>query len=691
MVKLNLKNQKGVDLPVASPGEHIGNVEIEVTAHLGQKTGDPTSPSHPLIVESLGSGQFAINLSGQIIPDHDFVLRFPLTEKSIEPVVWCAQDNDSREFVLVNWLPVSNENLETSIQPREFVFVLDRSGSMSGEPIRQARNALRACLRILEPKDTFRILLFDDQLEWYQPGAIQVAQAAIDQADQYLNSIEGRGGTEIVQAVESALDVPTDRERVRYILFLTDGAISAEDRALQVIRKKLNQSRIFTFGIGPSVNRALLSKMAHLGRGTAEFLQLDEDIEGTILRFQDKVAFPVLTDIQLEWVDCKAWDIIPSILPDLYAGQSLQLVTRLQRSTPDLSSRLRITGNRGTEKISMDIALPGSRSDMPEVKRVWARARIEELLEQSASGVALPHNIRQEVIGLALEHRLVTPYTAFIALDPEVVNPKGEMLTIAVAQPLPAGLNRGGFYPPPPVQMAQMSFAMPAMPRRLNAKQAMADTSARESAVDNEMYRQKSPSPENSTLGMGDIQASPHPRAERSMILSGSPEPDGTDSAEILRWLARTQNLNGSWSEDVEFTAAAILAFIRQEHTPRRGSYRKQVGRAAEWLLQATCGATQSHIRAAALHELASTEPGLAYVPQIETLISQLPPAMTPLEQIIRAKINHHEGSIPVPAGITDLESLRIACILKLELSVPAELLKNDPKNLARVWMAGMN
>ncbi len=301
------EESKGVDSPVASPGEKIGDVEIEVTALLGQKTGDPTSPSHPLLIEKLGDGQYSVSLQGQTIPDHDFALRFPFIEKSIEPVVWCAQDAHNSEYVLVNWLPVSNDTLEASIQPREFIFVLDRSGSMSGEPIRQARNALRACLRILEPKDTFRILLFDDRLEWYQPEAVQVAQAAIDQTDQFLNTIEGRGGTEIVQAVESALDVPADRERGRYILFLTDGAVSAEDRAFQAIRKKLSQARIFTFGIGSSVNRALLSKMAQLGRGTAEFLQLDEDIEGAILRFQDKVAFPVLTDIQLDWdmIQCK--------------------------------------------------------------------------------------------------------------------------------------------------------------------------------------------------------------------------------------------------------------------------------------------------------------------------------------------------------------------------------------------------
>ncbi len=678
---------KGVDSPVANPVEKIGLVEVEVTAMLGHKIGEPSSPSHQLSIERLGDGQFAISLQKEYIPNHDYILRFPLIDKTVEPVVWCTQDANC-DIALVNWLPVSNEIQETTIPPREFVFVLDRSGSMSGEPIRQARNALRACLRILNPKDTFRILLFDNQLEWYKPDAIQVMQDEVDQADLFLNTIEGRGGTEIVQAVEAALNLPADRERIRYILFLTDGAVSAEDRALQSIYKKLKQARIFTFGIGPSVNRALLSKMAHLGRGTAEFLQLNEDIEGSILRFQDKVAFPVLTDIQLDWAGCQVWDMIPGMLPDLYAGQSLQLVTRLKRKSPRQDSKLRITGLRGKEKVATEIMLPENVADLPELKRAWARARIDELLEQSASGASLPHKVRQEVIGLALEYRLVTPFTAFTALDPEVVNPDGEMLAIAVAQPLPEGLDRVGFFPPAPVHMAQANISMP-MSRMTGSKRTSEDSSAREKAVDNELYQKRTSPSANIAPDPVEFLASP-PSAGRPMILSVSSEKEGGDSTEVLRWLARTQNLNGSWMEDVELTAAALIAFVRMGHTNRRGYYRKQVTRAAEWLLRTTCVGTPAFIRAFALHELASVDPKLAQNQQINTMISQLPTARSPLEQIIHTLLSHPGTPMTGPLKITDLESLRMASVLNVNLEVPAQLLKNDPQHLASVWSVGL-
>ena len=677
---------RGVDSPVASPREKIGSVEITVTTQLGSETGDPASPSHRLTVDKLGVGQFSITLEGQYIPDHDFILRFPLTGQMIEPAVWCTRDNHS-EFTLVSWLPSINDSQEALIPPREFVFVLDRSGSMTGEPIRQARNALRACLRILEPKDTFRILLFDDRLEWYQPEAVQITQETINQADAYLSHIEGRGGTEIVQALQTSLALPEDRERIRYILFLTDGAVSAEGRALQLIRRKLTKARIFTFGIGPSVNRALLSKMAQLGRGAAEFLQLDEDIESAVIRFQDKVAFPVLTDIQLDWKGCKVWDTIPALLPDLYAGQSLQLVTRLHRNESASSPVLKITGVRGKDKAVMDIKIPISDSDMPEVKRAWAKARIDQLLEQSASAEANIHQIRQEVIGLAMEHRLVTPYTAFIAVDPAVVNPNGEALTIAVAQPLPKGLSRAGFFPPPSAKMVRANLVNSAMPRMVSGKRTLNDMPLNAMASNNAAAKKPGALYTKSNRDHEDLLASP-PSVPPPGILPVTKNDEVVNPAELLRSLARTQNMNGSWSEDIEFTAAALLAFVRQGHTTHAGFYRKQVGRTANWLVNARCVGVLNFIRAFALYELASADSNLNSMELIKAIIDQLPPAQNGLEHVIQSLLNHREPPTQNLQRITDLDSLRVACILNLDLKVPPGLLKDDHGNLARVWMA---
>jgi Ca-activated chloride channel family protein len=171
--------------------------------------------------------------------------------------------------VLVTALP---PRLDAAAEPapREFVFVLDRSGSMSGGPLDQARNALRACLRALGPQDAFAILAFDDKLEWFQREACAITQARVEEADRWLGRINARGGTDILGALDAALQFARDRERRRYVVFLTDGAVSAEDEALRP--SSANTAAPVHPRTGPSVNRALLARVAGLG-GTAEFLQ----------------------------------------------------------------------------------------------------------------------------------------------------------------------------------------------------------------------------------------------------------------------------------------------------------------------------------------------------------------------------------------------------------------------------------
>src|SRR5690606_32279726 len=131
-------------------------------------------------------------------------------------------------------------------------------------------------------------------------------------------------------ALEAALNLADDPRRGRVIVFLTDGAVSAEARLLEQLREKIGAARMFTFGIGPSVNRALISRMAVLGRGRAQFLQLNEDIEGAIIQFQDSISFPALTDLSLAWQSGEGSDIYPARLPDLYHGQPLEICGRVK-------------------------------------------------------------------------------------------------------------------------------------------------------------------------------------------------------------------------------------------------------------------------------------------------------------------------------------------------------------------------
>ena len=410
-----------------------------------------TRPALPIRLRRLrlDERRFQVRLAGEQLPDRDFVLRYTVSGADIRPAAWTGEHKDG-DFFLATLIPPTPET-EVEVPPREFIFVLDRSGSMSGGPIMQARNALRACLRVLGTEDNFRILLFDHELEWYQAEPSKVTQADVDAADTFLAGVDARGGTEIISALKAALTIPVDSRRTRLVVFLTDGAVSAEGRALERLAADLGNARVFTFGIGPSVNRALLGKMASLGRGVAEFLQAEEDIEGAIIRFQDRVSMPVLTDLSIEWKSGKAWDVYPSLLPDLYIGQPLEICGRM-KSAGGKPTRAVIRGKRAGQMMEFVLDLPTASAVDASIGRAWARARVDDLLDRMVLEPKESESLRASVIGVALEFGLVTSFTAFVVVD-EHITGGGKPVLVRVAQPLPAGLDFGGYAAPPPSAM----------------------------------------------------------------------------------------------------------------------------------------------------------------------------------------------------------------------------------------------
>jgi len=638
----------GTAHPVAEPGEAIGPVEITLSLQCSPTCDTPTSPSHPLDVARLDEGRYQVRLAQSAIPDHDLVLRYRAALDAPMLSAYAHQAAQGAHF-LVNLLPPRIDAAAVAPSPRDFIFVLDRSGSMMGEPIAQARNALRACLRALNPGDTFRILLFDNEMEWFQPEPSTVTQAQIEAADDYLAQVEGRGGTDIIGALYTTLNLPAGPAgRTRYVVFLTDGAVSAEDRALEHVRRQIGAARLFTFGIGPSVNRALLRRMAALGRGTAEFLQLDEDIEGAIIRFQDRISFPALQNIQVEWRGARVWDTYPTQLPDLYYGQPLEMTGRMaagEGSQPVLI----LSGSMDGQPLRLE--QPLTFVNEPAIGRAWARARIDELVEKQLAGDISPEQARDEILSLALRHQLLSSHTAFVAVDDEVVAAGGQPVVIAVAQPLPQGLNMAGFtgavLPAPAARMMRMASFMPA------STDAMAL---------NKMSTQTSP------------------RAGRALKESADAQPAAMTTDALLRELARTQNVNGSWQDDIELTLAAVLAFVRNGHTTHAGSYRQQLRKAYVWLAKAQIDPDDDDyldIRVLVLTELAEKTGSDEQAQVAKKLDTTL-------------KRSDRWGMSPPPQIAKDMDTLRIAVILNSHITPAPSLLKGKHGFLARVWAASL-
>lgn len=671
---------KGVHAPIANSAERIGPVEIELSIDAGvEMVGEPVSPSHPIEVVRLDERRFQVRTAGEQIPDHDFVMRYTVAGEQVKAAVWTSASAGQETF-LASFIP---PRMDEEIQPlpREFIFVLDRSGSMTGEPIAQARNALRACLRTLNPEDTFRILLFDHELDWYRAEAVRVTQEELHLADEYLAKVQGRGGTEIVRALEAALTVPGTKDRTRFVVFLTDGAVSAEERALEQVRKKIGDARLFSFGIGPSVNRALLSRMASLGRGSAAFLQLDEDIEGEIIRFQDRVSFPVVTDLQLTWENAKVFDVYPSRLPDLYIGQPLEISGRLVRAGSG-PVRFALKGKRGEETITLQVTLPESAAADPAIDRIWARARVEDLFERQSLEARQMDDFRTEIIGLALRYRLATAYTAFVAVDAEVAG-EGKPRLIHVAQPLPAGLQRDAFMGSPQAFLAA-NMPLPSAP----AEYTLIRTMSRPHQGRMKGFESQQIDKSMMTADAESTQpVSRKIKMKSDQMLESAPDalPSLTDRQGILRWLARTQNLNGSWKDDLEWTAAALLAFIRAGHTTRAGSFRQIVRRAVSWLVIQQPGSWQAFLQARVFQELAEATGDEKDRMLAQAALAALPQPSMPLE---RAALNLSQS---LPKTIRSMDDLRTAALSGSAAEVPEALLQGSQADLARVWAASIN
>ena len=577
---------EGAEAHVSPHGSPAPSVNINVSVDAGAEIGDINSiesTSHPLEVTRLDERRAQVRLAGDHIPNKDFVLRYPAAGEDVGARAWLSASPAGAKLLATLVPPAMTDDAEPP--PREFVFVLDRSGSMSGGPLAEAKNALRACLRTLGERDSFALLAFDDRLEWHRERSVPFSQRAVDDADRWLERLDARGGTEIAGALGAALSLPADSERRRYVVFLTDGAVHDEAGTLDVVRRSLGRARLFAFGLGPSVNRGLLAKAAEAGRGTAEFIQLGEDVEGAIIRFQDRVSYPVLTDLRLEWEGVKAWDVYPRSLPDLYAGQPLEVVACAAHEGGTAEGSLTLIGTRGGEEVRARVVLPRPGARDGAVERAWARARVDDLLVQGSESTRNLPGAREQVIALAIEHRLVTPYTSLVAVDAEgEARGDGRPRQVAVSQPLPEGVIIGGALPP---MMASASMPMfrasaAAPPRKAGSGRSIFGMFKRKrTSVEAYQNAESAPPPSDSYEDTALYQTGPMSSAQ-------TPKAPSSDPELVLRELARTQNASGSWGAgdvEVEFTAAAVLAFVRGGHTRRSGHFRRQVSKAVRWLL----------------------------------------------------------------------------------------------------------
>jgi len=427
------------------------NIFIDLDA--GFPIGEVTSPTHLLYIEEKSEHIRNIQLAREgEIPDKDFILKYSSTGEKVENNLTFYREEGKTGTFMFHLTPKIDYGPEEMLK-REIIFILDRSGSMEGTPMEQAKKALKACLRTLRWGDSFAIINFDDQLDILSDRSLAFNDENLKKADDFVNATYARGWTEILPAMEYALHMPVNKEYLRQIIFLTDGAVGNEDQVLKEIEKILGKARIFTFGIGSSVNRYLLDKMAQIGRGTVNYLLENEDIEEAVQKFANQTAFPVLSDISLEWEDGAISDLYPLPVPDIYFGQVLHLLGRFHTCG---KAKAILKGRTGQGEFSQEfsVELPEKDDKNRAIETLWARKRIDHLLDRLREYPRETHSIRDEVIGLSMKYHLMSPYTSLVAVEKDdKEREKKEIIRVDVPLMVPEGYKYDSSAPPVPQQV----------------------------------------------------------------------------------------------------------------------------------------------------------------------------------------------------------------------------------------------
>jgi Ca-activated chloride channel family protein len=417
------------------PGERSGHdISLTVTLDGPLAAQEVQVRTHPVTIDRTPGGRTMVALaSAATVPNRDFVLRYRLAGGGIKPGLIAHKTDKGGYFTLLVVPPASQSELRRG--PVELIFTLDVSGSMSGRPIEQARQAIRLALGKMQPGDTFNIVRFAGSAEMMSAQSLPADRASIARALDYVNRSEAGGGTMMLEGIRKSLLTRADPDRLRFVVFLTDGYIGNEAQILAEIERSLGPARIFSFGVGTSTNRYLLERMAKVGRGAAAYLDLADDAEAVMAAFFERISHPALTDLALEAGGNALSEVYPRRIPDLFAGRP---VTLTGRYTGELHEGLRLRGRLGGQAVEIPVpVVAGDSLAATALPSLWARARIADVLDDA---VRYERDAEAEVRGLALEYGLMSPYTAFIAVDASRRTEGEHGTSVAVPVPMPEGV-----------------------------------------------------------------------------------------------------------------------------------------------------------------------------------------------------------------------------------------------------------
>jgi len=412
-------------LPIRQSGQ--GQIErYDLTINLESKRAISTiySPSHEIEISREGNSGATIKLQvNNMEGDKDFILYYARSQKEVDASILTFRPRTDRDgFFMLMALP--GQNITAKVLPKDVIFVIDVSGSMQGEKIDQAKDALKYCVGALNSEDRFEIISFSSDVRMFQGDLQNADDDPKGNARYFINSLSASGGTNINEALLRALKLKNEEDhRLTSIVFLTDGLpTEGEQNIARIIqnvkRAKKSFINVFTFGVGYDVNTFLLDKLAQESGGSSNYVKPGEHIEREVSRFFAKITEPVMTSPELDFGGLRVYDVYPKELPDLFKGERAVIFGRYQKPG---EGKVTLSGKQGKNRksYSYEIEMPRRQTNNDFIANLWANRKVSDMLMKlrfEGENAELVESIK----ALALEYGIVTPYTSYLVTEQRI-------------------------------------------------------------------------------------------------------------------------------------------------------------------------------------------------------------------------------------------------------------------------------
>jgi Ca-activated chloride channel family protein len=438
------------------PYQHEGedplyDFNIEVRIHAGMSIAEVnciSDPGVPVIFDSEEEVSVIPDENSNVKGNKDFILQYRLAGNAIKTGLLAWEGEDENFFLAMMQPPQHPE--PSDIPPREYIFIMDVSGSMYGYPLSISKAIMIDLLYDLRANDRFNIIFFAGGNYTFRPASVEATEKNISAAIEAVENQTGGGGTELLSALNNALAMSGTEDFSRIFLILTDGYVAVEKEAFDLIRNNLGEANFFAFGIGTSVNRYIIEGMAHVGQGESFIATSQEEGQEKAEWFRTYVDAPVLTNITAEFNDFQAYDVEPLSVPDIFAARPVILYGKYEGA---LGGSIKINGLSGSSNYSSLLNLSEYQADEDNrsLMYLWARKRIQMLEDYTHLSYLEDEDIINEIIELGIHYNLLTAYTSFIVIDSIIRCDTCSAETVNQPLPLPEGVTDlampgGGYY-----------------------------------------------------------------------------------------------------------------------------------------------------------------------------------------------------------------------------------------------------